>query len=419
MIEIAEKKEKELGTIVTFYSYKGGVGRSMALASIGVLLALEGKKTLLLDWDLEAPGLESYFGEQNTNGSSSLKYDVSKKDGIIDLLLAAGTTEEFGWRRAVNQIRFSGGSLDFISAGRRDSSYKKRLRELDWGMLYEERDIGGFLDNVRREVKRDYDVVLVDSRTGITDVGDVCTVLLPDILAVLFVSNRQNISGCRDVIERARNARQKLPVNRSKLMIVPLAARDESDSEYAQATAWRLRYADNFGHLLREWLPQSVSVRDYFNRFYIPYVPNWSFGERIPVLESPRELSDPKTIGASFQDVARLLERKLSWYSDELISREEVSYLRNSKQELRIAEDEYRELERVRTEQQIRLQDLEIRLKESEIERAALSSIERRRERLYRTMITGVGGIAASLAFLSTDVIGRVYELLMSFWGSP
>src|SRR5215470_3632439 len=49
------------GRIYTFYSYKGGVGRSMALANIGVLLALAGKRVLLVDWDLEAPGLELYF----------------------------------------------------------------------------------------------------------------------------------------------------------------------------------------------------------------------------------------------------------------------------------------------------------------------------------------------------------------------
>jgi len=47
--------------IVTFYSFKGGVGRSMALANIAVLLASRGQRVLCVDWDLEAPGLERYF----------------------------------------------------------------------------------------------------------------------------------------------------------------------------------------------------------------------------------------------------------------------------------------------------------------------------------------------------------------------
>ena len=65
------------GKTITFYSYKGGVGRSMALINVACLLAKKGKKVLMIDWDLEAPGLESYF-----NG------EVKKTDlGLVDLIL--------------------------------------------------------------------------------------------------------------------------------------------------------------------------------------------------------------------------------------------------------------------------------------------------------------------------------------------
>lgn len=49
------------GTVVTFYSYKGGVGRSFALANIAALLGRWGFRVLCVDWDLEAPGLEDFF----------------------------------------------------------------------------------------------------------------------------------------------------------------------------------------------------------------------------------------------------------------------------------------------------------------------------------------------------------------------
>ncbi len=49
------------GTIITFYSYKGGVGRTFALANIAALLSTWGYKVLCIDWDLEAPGLHFYF----------------------------------------------------------------------------------------------------------------------------------------------------------------------------------------------------------------------------------------------------------------------------------------------------------------------------------------------------------------------
>ena len=56
-----------MGQIVTFYSYKGGVGRSMALANVGHIMAWQMKpqrKVLMIDWDLEAPGLHKFFNDQ-------------------------------------------------------------------------------------------------------------------------------------------------------------------------------------------------------------------------------------------------------------------------------------------------------------------------------------------------------------------
>lgn len=46
---------------ITFYSYKGGVGRSLALVNIATRLAEFGKKVCVLDFDLEAPGLHLKF----------------------------------------------------------------------------------------------------------------------------------------------------------------------------------------------------------------------------------------------------------------------------------------------------------------------------------------------------------------------
>ena len=49
------------GRVLTFYSYKGGAGRSMALANVAWMLALNNKRVLMIDWDLEAPGVHRYF----------------------------------------------------------------------------------------------------------------------------------------------------------------------------------------------------------------------------------------------------------------------------------------------------------------------------------------------------------------------
>src|SRR4030095_10510257 len=68
--------------IVTFYSFKGGVGRSMALVNVAELLADAGYKVIACDWDLEAPGLERYFSEEPAQ-----VLDFRKNPGVINLLL--------------------------------------------------------------------------------------------------------------------------------------------------------------------------------------------------------------------------------------------------------------------------------------------------------------------------------------------
>jgi len=49
------------GKIITFYSYKGGTGRSMALANVAWILALSGKKVLTIDWIWKRPDYTDIF----------------------------------------------------------------------------------------------------------------------------------------------------------------------------------------------------------------------------------------------------------------------------------------------------------------------------------------------------------------------
>jgi len=67
--------------IYTFYSYKGGVGRSMGLANIAEWYYLQGLRVVMIDWDLEAPGLENFFYDDPEQIET-----IRSQLGIIDLL---------------------------------------------------------------------------------------------------------------------------------------------------------------------------------------------------------------------------------------------------------------------------------------------------------------------------------------------
>ena len=69
---------------ITFYSYKGGVGRSMALANVAYKAVKEGLKVVVLDFDLEAPGI-SYMNEFREQIKGHLT-DEHKKGGLFELI---------------------------------------------------------------------------------------------------------------------------------------------------------------------------------------------------------------------------------------------------------------------------------------------------------------------------------------------
>src|SRR6185503_6225189 len=59
---------------IAFYSYKGGVGRSLLLANAARFLATLGKGVVALDFDFEAPGLHYKLGAENI---------ISKRSGSL------------------------------------------------------------------------------------------------------------------------------------------------------------------------------------------------------------------------------------------------------------------------------------------------------------------------------------------------
>src|ERR1700730_5891671 len=170
-----------LPRFVTFYSFKGGSGRSMALANVAWILAASGRRVLTIDWDLEAPGLHRYFRPflqdpelVGTRGLIDLLWEYSdlvlspRKDwpaGVEDPKLYADP------HRYIIPLQWPFSNIDgcvhFLGSGLQDPAYGNRVRDFDWRAFYE--SLGGnlFIDSLRERLK--YDFVLIDSRTGVAD----------------------------------------------------------------------------------------------------------------------------------------------------------------------------------------------------------------------------------------------------------
>jgi MinD-like ATPase involved in chromosome partitioning or flagellar assembly len=269
------------GTIVTFYSYKGGVGRSFTLANVAVLLARWGYRVLAIDWDLEAPGLHHYFGPLLTEAPSG---------GVVDLAddFLANMTEP---RDHAVRLTLDDGQVDLLAAGRQDKAYTSRVQRIDWAGLYDQ-GFADFLERCRDLWTERYDFVLIDSRTGISDIGGICTAHLPDRLVVLFTANDQSVEGAVDLAQRADAARDRLPYDRSPHLVLPVLSRLDNRVEYERAEQWQKRCAVVAAPLFRNWLAKSVLEDLMLRHLTLPYVSYWSFGEQLPVLEERTPSAD-------------------------------------------------------------------------------------------------------------------------------
>ena len=173
----------------------------MALVNIAVELAKTGRRVLTVDFDLEAPGLDTFDIVRSEN----------HVPGIIDFV---GEYLESGQAPEVDRFIYrssgvgdQGGGLWVMPSGAQRESYAANFSQIDWGVLYEKHD--GYLlfedlkEQWKRVIKPDY--VLIDSRTGHTDTSGICTRQLPNAVAIFFFPNDQNLRGLTKVVKDIRS----------------------------------------------------------------------------------------------------------------------------------------------------------------------------------------------------------------------
>jgi hypothetical protein len=278
--------------IITFYSYKGGVGRTMALANVAWLLAEKyGKNVLLIDWDLEAPGLHRFLGierEAVASGLIDIFYDYKKemskdRDDVPEDIVRLKR-----YLTDVPEQPSGAGSLSYLAAGHFGRDYKSRVNGFDWNDLYDRWHGYGFVESLKAQFRQLADVVLIDSRTGVTDTGGICTRQLPDVLVLLYSMNEQNISGIEDIastIALAYSGPESGTGTRPRMLTIP--SRVEVGLEQDQRTIWEARAAKRLGSF-NDYTARSDDPVAFVTDNLIPYVGYYGFGEHLAVRVHPR-----------------------------------------------------------------------------------------------------------------------------------
>lgn len=283
---------------ITFYSYKGGTSRSLLLANYARYLAYCGKSVVVLDFDLEAPGLHHKFLASH----DLTEEEWERKKGSAGLLYYLQVFKEKeqapeNLRAFLMSLKFHRSSKEcyFMPAGNAPTSaYAAKYLELPWKEWFPLDDgkpafgVNMFLhlrDRIKEEIKADF--LLIDSRTGITDIGSTAVAYMSNVSVCLFLCNSESFAGTRLMMATLERVRKD--VNET-LAVIPILTRipcveqdernavDQALNELGPLVDRRqlcVLHEETSLHVWEELLVgsgkalrESILLRDYFQVFY-------------------------------------------------------------------------------------------------------------------------------------------------------
>jgi MinD-like ATPase involved in chromosome partitioning or flagellar assembly len=301
----------------------------MALVNVAYVLALQGWRVLLVDFDLEAPGMTHFFARDVRRRPSQVHKDS------IDLLFDARRTLEEADRQQKTPeypcslaeyavpLSLPGGWQDKHRYGRIDlipatleprrsaksseeppSDYLERLGALDLASLFEPGGPGHrFGDHVRKyfvsarfeapgDVQATYDIVLIDSRTGLNEIAGFSIGTVADALVILCGLNQQNVEGVRYFMRKTGLFKKKAKPFLVAIGPVPPWSQPEVEKRL-QALRKALRLDTKNPELVQ-----------------IPYYSVATLRETIFVVEFPQELITQAYVRLANQLTSKLLSAK-------------------------------------------------------------------------------------------------------------
>ncbi len=275
---------------VVFYSYKGGVGRTTGLLLTAWVLANRGKQVALVDFDLEAPGLAAI----------TLWPSEMPQKGVVDYLverpvLSALDAENRKYRLGNEYLQKvslevgGNGRIHILPAGRVDSLYAEKLAYAS--IEHIERLPANPLDQLfthLEEALPEVELILIDSRTGIADIGGSLLFKYADVICAFYYDNSQNLEG----MALLDQYRQRIPQGRHSPELFWVKTLIHRESERRSG----LTAADTVAK--HPWVPDKCLTVEYHDE--LKRIDRW-------VLENER----PHRVPNVLQDYERLADQIL------------------------------------------------------------------------------------------------------------
>lgn len=219
---------------IVFFSIKGGVGRSTAVAASAWSLAKQGKKVLVLDLDLESPGLSSALLPEDKRPAYGIidwlvEDLVDNGDALLDDIFATSDLQ-------------TDGSIYLVPAhGRDPGEYVSKLGRAWMPKSPPSATRESWPKRLDRLVNRledilDPDVILIDSRAGIDEVASACVTDLGAHTVLMFaIQGQQTWTGYRALFSHWQQGGVITQIRSRLQLVAGLVPDDERKLEYLAA----------------------------------------------------------------------------------------------------------------------------------------------------------------------------------------
>lgn len=266
---------------VVFFSIKGGVGRSTSLAATAWSLAQAGKRVMVLDLDLESPGLSSALLPDERRPTFGIT------DWLVEDLVDNGNVI-FDDMVATSELSRDGEILVVPAHGRKVENYISKLGRVWMPKLNADNlreNWSGRLNRLLGDLEERWkpDVMLIDSRSGIDEVASSCVTDLGASLVLLFsIDGEQTWSGYRILFEHWFQADVVRDI-RERLQLVGAMIPEINAVEYMDGL--REKSWDLFSDTLYDNIPPGETSSNYWNfdekdenAPHFPWVVKWHRG---------------------------------------------------------------------------------------------------------------------------------------------
>ncbi|WP_394824166.1 MinD/ParA family protein [Pendulispora albinea] len=226
--------------LVAFHSFKGGVGRTTALASYAIQRARRGDHVAVVDMDLDAPGVGTLL---DAGEGESAQW------GVVDFMLESKNNvalNDYHHRCTRLEVTHGEGAISVFPAGRVDREYLSKLARVDLEISSSPVDhpFSRLLHRIRDELRPS--VILIDSRAGLSPAAGLLLMGIAHAHVLFATTNEQSLRGLALVVERLGGEYARRNLVQADCIVVHAMVPDSAEIAALASTHFNMRVEDIF-----------------------------------------------------------------------------------------------------------------------------------------------------------------------------